>query len=67
METKEEMGTKEVGIKEALVRVKVAKAGEKGKRRIKQKKKRRKPPPMLVSTGRARSGIASSVEVLTIC
>ena len=67
METKEEMGTKEVGIKEALVRVKVAKAGGKGKRRIKQNKRRRKPPPMLVSTGRARSDITSSAEVPTIC
>ena len=66
METKEETGTKEVGIKEALVRVKVAKVGEKGERRIKQEKKRRKPPPMLVSTGRARSGIVLNVEVLTI-
>ena len=63
----EEMGTKVVGIKEALVKVKVAKVGEKGKRRIKQKKKRRKPPPMLVSMGRVRSDIVSSAEVPTIC
>ena len=67
METKEEMGTKEVGTKEVLAKVKVVKAGEKGKRRTKQKRKRRKPPQVLVSTERARSSIASSVEVPTIC
>ena len=60
------MGTKEAGIKEALARVKVAKVGEKGKRRIKQKRKRRKLPQVLVSAGRARSSIASSAEAPTI-
>ena len=62
MEIKEELGIKEVGIKEVLARVQVDKVGEKGKRRIKGKKRRRRLPPMWVLPARARPSIVLNVE-----